>query len=520
MPPTSNDRVPLSGSERAPISGARAVGTVDPTETILVTVVVRQRAGQADLQAYPLRGERNYLTREEFAAAHGAHPDDFAAVASFAHSHDLTVVESHSGRRSVVLSGTVAQFSAAFGVELSRYEHASGSYRGRTGPVHVPAELAPIITGVFGLDDRPAAQPHFRRAAAAKRKKNQVAFTPPQVAGLYDFPTQGTGQGQTIGIIELGGGYRTEDLATYFNELGIPLPSVSAVSVDGGQNNPTTPDSADSEVMLDIEVAGAVAPGANIVVYFAPNTDQGFLDAITTAVHDTANTPSVISISWGSAEPNWSAQALAAFDQVFADAGQLGVTVCVAAGDNGSADAITDGSAHVDFPASSPHVLGCGGTKLEASNGQISSEVVWNSGGVATGGGFSAVFTLPDWQSAAGISGTGRGVPDVAGDADPATGYLVRVDGQEFAIGGTSAVAPLWAGLITLINQRLGNSVGFLNPLLYSQPEEGTFHDITEGNNDVSGLGLYSAGPGWDACTGWGSPDGGQLLVALTGKGK
>ncbi|MBV8539430.1 MAG: S8/S53 family peptidase [Pseudonocardiales bacterium] len=498
--------------------GARAVGAADPAETMSVTVVVRRRAGEADLQADRLPGERSYVRREEFAAAHGAHPDDVAAVASFARSHDLTVLESHPARRSVVLSGTVSAFSAAFGVELTRYEHADGAYRGRSGSVHVPAELEPVIEGVFGLDDRPAARPHFRHSTATAA--TQTTFTPPQVAQLYDFPTQGTGQGQTIAIIELGGGYRTSDLKTYFEEFAIPLPQVAAVSVDGGQNKPTVPNSADVEVMLDIEVAGAVAPGAHIVVYFAPNTDQGFLDAITTAVHDIANKPSVISISWGSAEPNWTPQALTSFDQAFADAARLGVTVCAASGDHGSADSVTDGAPHVDFPASSPHVLGCGGTTLQANGGKITSEVVWNEGGGSTGGGVSAVFPLPDWQSAAGISGTGRGVPDVAGAADPATGYLVRVDGQEFSIGGTSAVAPLWAGLIALINQRLGTSSGFLNPLLYSQPEEGTFHDITEGNNDVSGLGLYSAAPGWDPCTGWGSPDGAQLLVALTGKGK
>ncbi len=514
----SNNRVALSGSERVPMSGARAVGAADPTETMSVTVVVRRRAGKPNLQADRLPGERSYVSREEFAATHGARPDDLAAVASFAHSHDLTVVESHPARRSIVLSGTVRAFSAAFGVDLTCYEHAEGTYRGRTGSVHVPAELEPIIEGVFGLDDRPAAQPHFRPATATPAAK--ATFTPPQLAQLYNFPTQGTGQGQTIAIIELGGGYRTSDLKTYFKELAIPLPRVSAVSIDGGQNKPTVANSDDGEVMLDIEVAGAVAPGANIVVYFAPNTDQGFLDAITTAVHDTVNKPSVISISWGSAEARWTSQALTAFDQAFADAGHLGITVCAAAGDNGSADSVEDGAAHVDFPASSPHVLGCGGTALQATGGKITSEVVWNEGGGATGGGVSTVFPLPAWQSAAGISEAGRGVPDVAGDADPATGYLVRVDGQEFPIGGTSAVAPLWAGLIALINEQLGNSAGFLNPLLYSQPEEGAFHDITEGDNDVSGLGLYSAGPGWDPCTGWGSPDGAQLLAALTGKGK
>ncbi len=512
---TPTNRVALRGSEREPMPGARAVEAADPTERISVTVIVRPKATAGNVNADRLPRERRYLRREEFAASHGAHPDDLAAVESFARAHGLTVVELHPARRSVVLSGTVGAFSAAFGVQLSRYEHATGSYRGRTGAVYIPAELAPVIAGVFGLDDRPQAQPHFRRG-----RGTQNAFTPPEVAGLYDFPTQRTGQGQTIGIIELGGGYTTDDLQTYFTELGIPLPSVSAVSVDGAQNAPTgDPGGADSEVMLDIEVAGAVAPGANIVVYFAPNTDQGFLDAIATAIHDTANNPSVISISWGAGEPNWTAQALAAFDQAFADAGQLGVTVCAAAGDKGSADAITDGSPHVDFPASSPHVLGCGGTKLVASNDQISSEVVWNDGGDATGGGVSMVFALPDYQRAAGVpNGNGRGVPDVAGDADPATGYLIRVDGHEFTIGGTSAVAPLWAGLVALMNEQLGHPVGFLNPLLYQQPEAGTFHDITQGANDVSGLGVYTAGPGWDPCTGMGSPNGARLLAALAGQ--
>jgi len=267
--------------------------------------------------------------------------------------------------------------------------------------------------------------------------------------------------------------------------------------------------------MLDIEAAGAVAPGANIVVYFAPNSSQGFLDAITTAVHDTANRPSVISISWGSAEQRWTHSALLALEAAFADAGLLGVTVCAAAGDGGSADGILDGSAHVDFPASSPHVLGCGGTKLEASNGLISSEVAWN----ATGGGVSKIFALPNYQSAVGVtSGNHRGVPDVAGNADPDTGYLVRIDGARFIIGGTSAVAPLWAGLVALMNENLGESVGFLHPYLYKQPAAATFRDITQGGNDVSGLGVFTAGPGWDPCTGWGTPDGRRLLAAVSGE--
>jgi kumamolisin len=272
--------------------------------------------------------------------------------------------------------------------------------------------------------------------------------------------------------------------------------------------------------MLDIEVAAAVAPKAHIVVYFAPNTDQGFLDAITTAIHDKTNKPSVISISWGAPEANWTSQAMQQFNQAFQAAAALGVTICCASGDNGSGDGLTDGHAHVDFPASSPYALGCGGTKLIAAGSSISSEVVWNENpSSATGGGVSDVFPLPAWQRTAHVppstnpgAHVGRGVPDVAGDADPATGYKVRVDGQDFVIGGTSAVAPLWAGLIALLNQQLANPVGYLNPLLYgSLHGTGVMRDISSGSN-----GAYHARSGWDPCTGWGVPDGAKLLHALS----
>ena len=287
-----------------------------------------------------------------------------------------------------------------------------------------------------------------RPAAAA------TSYTPPQVAGIYQFPANTDGTGQTLGIIELGGGFSASDLQTYFSGLGLPVPSVTAQGVDGGSNVPgQDPNGADGEVELDIEVAGSVAPGAAQVVYFAPNTDQGFVDAVTTAVHATP-TPAVVSISWGQSEDSWTAQSRSALDAAIADGAALGVTVTAAAGDNGSGDGVSDGQPHVDFPASSPHALACGGTTLQAdpATGVISSETVWNDGsqGGATGGGVSDVFALPAWQASAGVpdnpsGGTGRGVPDVAGNADPATGYQVLVDGQQTVIGGTSAVAPLWA---------------------------------------------------------------------------
>jgi kumamolisin len=297
-------------------------------------------------------------------------------------------------------------------------------------------------------------------------------------------------------------------MQNYFSKLGISLPSITAQSVDGALNAPSTADSADGEVALDIEVAGAVAPGAKIVVYFAPNTDKGFLDAISTAIHDTVNNPSVISISWGAAESQWTEQAMQNFNETFMSAAALGVTVTVAAGDNGSSDRETDGKAHVDFPASSPYAIACGGTRLLSD-----SETVWNDqDGWATGGGISDIFPVPDYQknislpaSVNGNNKKGRGLPDIAANADSATGYNVLVDGQWTVVGGTSAVAPLIAGLIALANQKLKRRVGFIQPKIYAS-SSAVFKDITEGNNITAKDGGYTAGPGWDACTGLGVP--------------
>ncbi len=513
MPPN-----PLKGSERHPMPGAKSVGKSDPKERLEVSVLVR-RSGADDLTKKVkdlAGGGRSHVSREEFAKRYGAAAADFAAVKKFAEKHGLAVVQEDAARRTVVLSGNVAQFNQAFGVDLQRFEYDGGSYRGRTGAVHLPRELKNVVEGVLGLDNREQAKPHFRARnlqGNVRSKAQSSSFDPNQVAALYDYP-DGNGKGQCIALIELGGGYRPADLSAYFAQLKIPAPAVSSVSVDHGKNQPTgDANGPDGEVMLDLEVAGAIAPGAKIVAYFAPNTDAGFLDAITTAIHDSQNKPSVISISWGGPESGWTQQAMTAFDQAFQAAAALGVTVCVAAGDNGSSDGVTDGANHVDFPASSPYALACGGTSLHASGGAIVKEVVWNDGasGGATGGGVSSFFPVPPWQQ--GLKTNlgalkNRGVPDVSGDADPATGYDVRVDGSTAVFGGTSAVAPLWAALIALINSAKGTSAGYLNPTLYKNPA--ALHDITQGNN-----GAFSASSGWDACTGLGSPEGEKIAAVL-----
>jgi kumamolisin len=521
--------VKLPGSEPAAFANdARSLGPVPDNERFEVTVVVRRRPDHPAHRLETDLAQRQYLTREQHAAMYGASEDDLDKVAAFAQQSGLVVVDRSAARRSVHLSGTAAQITAAFNTAIERIEHTAGISRRRTAPVHVPADLAGIVEAVFGIEDTPVAKPHFQLSTTSTEAAAQAAasaFSPVDVARLYNFPTGLNGSGQCIGIIELGGGYRTLDLVMYFSSLNLPTPKVTAVSVDGGKNSPSFPWGADGEVALDIEIAGAVAPGASIAVYFAPNSEQGFVDAVAAAVHDTVNRPSVISISWGAPETEWTAQGLAAMDQAFQDAAALGVTVCCAAGDAGSSDqnpanGAPDGRAHADFPASSPYVLACGGTRLAGSGGTIASETVWNDNPQtsATGGGVSEVFDLPAYQSTANVPRSvnpgakiGRGVPDVAGNASPATGYRVRVDFFEFVVGGTSAVSPLWSGLVALMNQQLGKPVGWLNPVLYGPVVgSGSFHDITSGNN-----GAYSANGGWDACTGWGSPDGSRLLATL-----
>jgi kumamolisin len=508
-------RVNLVGSERQPVQGGSAVGPVPDHDQLLVTVEVRRQGDPAERDA-----ESPPLTREEFAARYGASAADLLQIRQFAERYGLQVVSESAAKRTVQLSGTNAQMRSAFGVDLDSHLIDGGMYHVRSGPLTIPAELDGIITAVLGLDDRPQTDPKYVRRSQIEAHAGGKSYAPNRVADLYGFPAS-DGGGQAIAIIELGGGFAQDDLDTYFAALGLPTPTITAVPIDGAANAPGVDSNADGEVMLDVEVVGAVSPGATQSVYFAPNSDMGFLDAIKSATHDGPVVPAAISISWGSRESTWTAQALQSFEQAFVDSTVLGITVCVAAGDNGSTDG-SGGPLEVDFPASAPHALGCGGTRLDA-NGSINSEVVWNNGGYGTGGGVSAVFAKPTYQAQVEVptSGTsgGRGVPDVAGDADPATGYVVRVDGSNTVIGGTSAVAPLWAGLIARLASLTGHQLGFINPAIYSPQAASAFNDITVGSNDTGGGGgQFQAAPGWDACTGMGSPRGEALLGVFGGQ--
>jgi kumamolisin len=504
-------KIELEGSARK-VPPGKNIGNTNLNEVIEVTIRLRRKNAIDDYVKKVAAGKSKPLSQDQFDERFGASEKDIELVEQFAREHDLTIVESSVSRRTIILKGTVQHFSEAFGVYLSNYDQDGKVFRGRMGSIKIPTELEGIIEGVFGLDNRPQARPMFRMVKSEghllRPRAAGNSYNPNDVAKAYNYPKDVDGSGECIALIELGGGYRTDDMKNYFSSLGLPLPAIVSQSVDGAHNNPSTPDSADGEVALDIEVAGAVATGTRIVVYFAPNSDKGFLDAITTALHDKVNKPSVISISWGASESQWSEQAMQNYNETFMSAVALGVTITAAAGDSGSSDGQTDGKAHVDFPASSPYVLACGGTKLEKSR-----ETVWNNGnGWATGGGISDIFPVPDYQKKTALPPSvntaqqaGRGLPDIAANADSETGYNILVDGQWSIIGGTSAVAPLMAGLVALANQKLKRSVGFINPKLYiAKPD--VFKDITEGNNTTATAGGYSAKKGWDACTGLGVP--------------
>ncbi|HWU45801.1 MAG TPA: S53 family peptidase [Humibacter sp.] len=505
---------PLPGSERGPAPQSRPGETPPRTDRVEATLILRRK------RPVPESTFADPVSRGEFDELYGADPDDARVVVDQMKALGCDVLEVDLGRRRVRISAPLQTIGSVFNTKLewvSSVDHAGNrvEHWQRTGALSLPGPLPERVTAVLGLDDRPQARAHFRVVSA---QAVTTSYTPPQLGTIYDFPANTDGSGRTVAIIELGGGFAQADLDAYFAELGLRTPNVTAVGIDGASNQPgSDPNGADGEVLLDIDVVGGLAPAADIVVYFAPNTDAGFVDAISAAAHADP-TPDAISISWGQSEDQWTAQARSALDDALVDAAALGVTVTAAAGDDGSTDRQSDGTAHVDFPASSPHALACGGTRLQAdpSTGSVSSETVWNdgSGNGATGGGVSDAYPRPSWQGSAGVTGSGRGVPDVAANADPETGYRVRVDGADLVIGGTSAVAPLWAALVARLVQAGGKRVGLLQPKLYSGVEPGAlqpgFRDITSGSN-----GAFAAGPGWDACTGLGVPVGAALLPVV-----
>jgi kumamolisin len=535
---------PLDGSERRPSATARKIGPADPNEILTITINLRRRPDGAPLPHYDELARRPRLSEADFARRHGASEEDIGKVSAFAVAHGLTVVETHTARRIMRVRGTASQMQAAFAVELASYEHEiqlrrngegeTETYRGRDGFVYIPDSLRSIIVGVFGLDNRRIGQ-----ANGNSEPPNTTPLSVPEVARLYNYPNNST-SGQVIGILSfpLIGAYDPKDIAQYFANLGgnFTAPALNDVSVNGATNVGFP----SGETTQDIEIAASFAPGAAINVYFTTQDQQGWFEAISRVAHpDPGDLPaSVLSSSYfiangddptGLAQRGVTTAFVNAVSAAFHDAAIQGVTVCVACGDDGTNSHIGDGQVHVQYPGSDPWVLSVGGTTIGNVNGSSFDEYVWNvwSGSIAaTGGGVSAFFPLPAWQADAGVPASlspprirGRGVPDVAGNANGDSGYAgIIVDGQSVTGNGTSASAPQWGGLIAVINAALCVNVGFVNPAIYALRGKG-FRDIVAGDgpadNGSGGTPGYPAGPGWDACTGWGSPNGQALLEAL-----
>lgn len=531
----ASTHLPIPGSERKPLPGAVALGRVNAHATIEVSVKIRRKKALPELTGRP----KTVMTRAQLRDNYGASQADIDTVVRTLGTFGLTMVKSSTATRTVRLRGTVAAMESAFQVKLFNYSHANGNYRGRVGAVQIPTSLKDIVAGVFGLDNRRVA----RRRRQPPRDNAQPGASQGSISSQfgahYNFPS-GNGSGQAVGLLEFGGGYFPSDLQMFCQMANIsPVPTVTPISADGTPTN--SKDGAEGEVMLDIEVVAGICPAANIVVYFADWSEQGWITNLDTAVQDETNNPGVLSVSWGSPEDTdiWTAAAMQQINETLNDAANIGVTFCVAAGDDGSSDADTDGQAHVDFPGSSPYSLAVGGTTV-VNMGAGQPDIVWFEGdglradnGGSTGGGVSSVFPLPSWQSGINIpsvnagGGTGRVVPDLAANADwNASPYLLVVDGAAQPNGGTSAASPLVASLLTLINaSRAAGSqprVGYITPVLYQTAAGGGgtvgsigCTDVTSGNNDTAQAGGYTAGPGYDAASGWGTPNGTALAQAL-----
>lgn len=495
--------------------------------------------------------ERRYVDPERLASLYGAVPEAAGKVEAFAAQHGLKVAGTYRECRLVALEGTAERFAQAFSTSFETVHRGQRQHRRPVGTTTLPAELADLVEGVFGLDDLPLFTPGPRLpgvhppapgttqtdGAPPAASGSLPAAQPADVLRRYRFPEEATGAGQTIAILLLGGGFYEEDVRAYFGEK---MPSLRVVEVGGAKNDPAPrkevrkffeeiesgqAPSAEGELRdqimwtleatVDVELAGSFAPGADLVVYFAPNEERGKLEGLTAILTDRESRPSVLSCSWGLSEADAAKPFVEALEQLFELAALAGLSVCYSSGDHGPN--AQGGQPTVNYPASSPHVLGCGGTTLWPVS-MDKPEHAWReklgTTVLATGGGYSRFFPRPDWQPLVGDAtpdGAGRGVPDVAGKADFYNAYEIFLAGRSWALGGgTSSAAPMWAALLARFNQALRHRVGWLTPLLYRPDLARCQQDIAHGGN-----GLFPATPGWDAATGWGTPDGEALLAAL-----
>jgi kumamolisin len=442
--------------------GSEARRKTDPNQRIELTLGVRRLKQLPDLSALDVKrpGERRYMTREELRTAYGSDLDAVANIEKFAADNHLVVTRDERASARLGLAGTADNICTAFGVRMLDFSHPKlGEFHACTGPVSVLDEVADMITGVFGLNKYTILRRLFRKRRLVDPRAFEESqlrpdfFVQPELANIYNFPNVDA-SGQCIGLCEFGGGVELSDVTSYFHRIGLPFPKLQVVAPEGVSVDPrSNPDSA-GEVTLDIEIAGALAGGAKVAVYFSTPDEKGVIDILSILIGDRANDPSVVSISWGSAENQpficaevpWSSAAIRHVNESLSAMAHLSISTCVASGDDGAGARVRDGNAHVNFPATSPYVLAVGGTTLHARTvdaGHVAqTEVTWNDGaGGGTGGGVSDITPVPAWQE--GKVGpsinpghfAGRAIPDVAAHAD---GYLIIAAGVPLAVSGTS----------------------------------------------------------------------------------
>jgi kumamolisin len=492
------------------------------------------------------------MTRKELTERFGARKADVRKVTKCLKKFGLEVKKVLRLSRSMRIKGTAKAMEAAFKPDWEMMRSPTyGTYRGRKGPIRIPAELKGIVKGVFGLDERRVAHRRSGGAVPIGAKTAKRPLTPEGIEKLYNFPP-GDGKGESIAIAEFGGGYFPQDLKAYCKNFQRPVPNVQVIEI-GPRGRAYTLNELlaikdpelrhrkldeSFEVMMDVEIIAGLCPKASISVYFSTFDQDGWVNLLDRVIHSNP-APVVLSISWGRAEDHpdklWSDEAIRAINDRLNLARLLGITVCAASGDDGWRDEVNDKLplAYVDFPSSSPHVLGVGGTMLKRF-GAVVKEVAWADAGTAgmpggaTGGGVSRVFSRrPAWQKVDIVSlfesKKGRVVPDVSALAGKPY-YGLVFTGLPWPDGKTSASAPVWAALIARINAKLPpkKRQRFLTPLLYQKMPNGkivgevAFRDIITGINAPSGWDTgYKARPGFDAATGWGVPDGMKLLKCL-----
>ncbi|WP_431679712.1 protease pro-enzyme activation domain-containing protein [Kitasatospora sp. KL5] len=526
--PQAASRVALPNTVTPAVARSQKQGDLPADRTLSVSVNLKLR-NTADLDRFlkavstpgsPEYGR--YLTPAQFTAAYGPTEADVAKVRAFLTGQGLTVTSVSANRQVVNVRGTADRVAKAFGTHESSYrdpQQGGRTFFANDAAATVPAELAGTVEGISGLDNHTVRTSRAVKPNAAAPLAAPNGLAPAQYDGAYRLDKVGAdGTGVTVALWEFDG-YSSADLRTYDTQYGLSGPAVSTVSVDGA-NYDSSPGEGQGEVELDSEIVRGVAPKATQLIYEAPNSDQGEIDMAAKIVSD--NRASVISISWGSCEPDTTPSSMTAVNNSFKQAAAQGISIFSASGDDGSRDCTrsTSGSTvkAVDFPASSPYNTGVGGTNLKVSGNAYSSESAWST----AGGGVSTQFAKPSWQTGTGVTGTMRTVPDISSNADPASGFAIYTTGGWQVYGGTSAAAPLWSGYTALYNQKAkaaGQAVlGEANPKLYSLANSSSYgsvlHDITTGKNQD-----FSTKTGYDQVTGWGTPIADSLTTALLGGG-